>query len=184
MQLGHILTFFAFSSSVFTLQDSFSLNGQNATSPLPKTWPKAPWTFAILDGFIEFEFYGRRLRDPTKATSQLVEDSLVQIKSDIRWSFYPSRPRQDNTWAFSRGVARFELHLEPETPATKADIVDMFAWILFLTRRWNETPVEIGNAVLFVRGKVRAYCNLILPGIVILPGDRYRGNSTGLGSES
>ncbi|KAL8920721.1 MAG: hypothetical protein Q9172_004373 [Xanthocarpia lactea] len=184
MQLRHILTFFAFSSSVFTLQNSFSLNGQNATSPLPKAWPKAPWTFAIHDGFIEFEFYNRRLRDPTKAITQLVQDSLLQIRSDIRWTFYPSHSRDDNTWTFSQGVARFELHLEPETPATKADIVDMFAWILYLTRRWNETSVEIGNAVLFVRGKVRAYCSLTLPGIVNIPRDRYRGDSTGLRSES
>ncbi|KAL8984175.1 MAG: hypothetical protein Q9205_001783 [Flavoplaca limonia] len=134
---------------------------------LPGNWPRAPWTFAIAEGFIEFEYYGRRLRDPTRVITTQIERSLVQIKSSILQTFEPSG---EDTWTCRRGVANFVVHLEPDNPATGLEIYNLFCWMHYLIRRWDDTSVEIGGAVLFLRGKVRAYCSLTLPGVVTVYG--------------
>ncbi|KAL8759449.1 MAG: hypothetical protein Q9199_000754 [Rusavskia elegans] len=169
MRLDETLIVLALVASGFSLSPNLNPIGLDVTpGELPDNWPRAPWTFAIPEGFIEFEYYGRRLRDPTHGATDLIERSLVQIKTNLLQTFDPS---DDDTWTCRRGVASFEVHLEPDSPATKMEIYDLFGWILYLTRRWDETSVEIGGAVLFLRGKVRAYCSLTFPGIVTLDRD-------------
>ncbi|KAL8850810.1 MAG: hypothetical protein Q9221_004224 [Calogaya cf. arnoldii] len=155
MRLDQTLMILAILSSAFSLNPHINPIGLDVTTPgeLPGNWPRTPWRFDIPEGFIEFEYYGRRLRDPTHVTRVVIERSLNQIKNIILRTFEPS---DDNTWTCSRGVVDFEVHLEPDTPATKLDIYDLVAWIQYLMSRWDETTVEIGGAVLFLRGKTGA----------------------------
>ncbi|KAL8698572.1 MAG: hypothetical protein Q9224_001790 [Gallowayella concinna] len=149
------------------------LNASLSASPneLPPSWPRAPWTFVIHDGFIEFEYYCRRFKDLTGAAAHLIDNSLTQIATDLRQTFNPSNPQHgDGSWSYRSGVAKFDLHLETESPATKLDVLNFFTSMVLLMRRWDETPVEIGSAVLFVRGTVRASASLTLPGIKLPQG--------------
>ena len=170
MRLDHfILSFTLLLTPVFCLGSAINLTGLAVRRPeeLPGNWPRPPWTFAIAEGFIEFEYYGRRLRDPTRVITTQIERSLVQIKSSILQTFEPSG---EDTWTCRRGVANFVVHLEPDNPATGLEIYNLFCWMHYLIRRWDDTSVEIGGAVLFLRGKLRAYCSLTLPGVVTVYG--------------
>ncbi|KAL8800613.1 MAG: hypothetical protein Q9182_005075 [Xanthomendoza sp. 2 TL-2023] len=164
MKVGRILIL-----SLFGLPSSLGLrrnpNKLNASLCVPPNvsllgWPIAPWTLSINDGFIEFEYYCRQFFDSTGATARLIAESLTDIAIDLQQTFDPSTAQdKDWTWSYPSRVARFDLHLEPETPATKEDILYLFSWMQVMTRRWDESPAEIGNAGSDIREAAQLGCD-------------------------
>ncbi|KAL8722269.1 MAG: hypothetical protein Q9225_001216 [Loekoesia sp. 1 TL-2023] len=131
-----------------------------AAPPLLENWPHAPWSFTehLRDGSIEFEFYGRRLAD-TAQTRRLIDQSVSDLYQDLSRSFDPRRQTYD--W----GVAKFHINLEPRSPATKSEVLEMFFWMVILVGRYKESPTEIKGAILFIHREVKAHFSLTFPGI-------------------
>lgn len=131
-----------------------------AASALLGNWPHAPWSFTghLRDGSIEFEFYGRRLAD-TAQTRRHIDQSVSDIYQHLSQSFDPRRQ------TYSSGVAKLNIELEPRSPATKSEVLEMFFWMVILVGRYRDSPTEIKGAILFIHGEIRAHFSLTFPGI-------------------
>ncbi|KAL8920722.1 MAG: hypothetical protein Q9172_004374 [Xanthocarpia lactea] len=155
MRLPSLLTVF------ILIQASVPLNLRLPVSSSPNTpgsistiteprrnWPKVPWKFTGLlnGGTVWFEEYGRGLSFNSETRRQ-VHESSGRIAQALRLGFHPeSQPLQ--SWTFVRGVVNFSITLDPKTPATRAEVLDLFDWILALMRRFIYAPKEINRALL------------------------------------
>ena len=140
-------------------------NTQTVTRPPPEGWPQVPWTQdgLINDGKLEIEFHGRYLVN-TPTTKEKIADGMADLYPEIR-SVFDFAER--DMWMFNTGVVRFELSLEPYHYPSRTEIRNLYWWLYRLVAEHKDAPAEIGSAILFVRGAVRANIALKFPGIVI-----------------
>ncbi|KAL8650097.1 MAG: hypothetical protein Q9226_005286 [Calogaya cf. arnoldii] len=138
----------------------------NAVAGPPRLWPKVPWKLTGLfnGGSVWFKEYGRRLSFDTETERQINEDS-GRIAQALRLYYHPESETQASWWC-NRGVVSFRISLDPKDPATRAEVLDLFDWILALMVRFAHAPEEITRAVLFdAHGSRKAYFSLTFPGI-------------------
>ncbi|KAL8678228.1 MAG: hypothetical protein Q9186_005411 [Xanthomendoza sp. 1 TL-2023] len=148
-----------------SLPVSSNLQVSNATTEPSRKWPAVPWTFTgLLNGrYVVFNEYGRRLHFQRHDLIQIDEGAL-RISQALKQTFHP-REQPVEYWPYARGVVNFWLELIPENPATRAEILDLFDWILILMREVMHAPREINRALLLDAGKRKAFFSLTFPGI-------------------
>ncbi len=129
-------------------------------------WPKVPWklTGLLHGGTVRFEEYGHRA-DFNTETKRQINQGAGRIAQALRINFHPESQPQDS-WPFLRGVVSFRIELAPKDPATRAEVLDLFDWILALMARFSLAPKEINRAVLLdAHGSTKAYFSLTFPGV-------------------
>lgn len=92
-------------------------------------------------------------------TQRRIGQSVNEISRLLSSAFDPQRQ------VYRSGVAEFRVRLEQRSPATEAEVLEIFWWISILVVRYRESPTEIEGAILFVGGEIRAYWALLFPGI-------------------
>ncbi|KAL8723991.1 MAG: hypothetical protein Q9166_008194 [cf. Caloplaca sp. 2 TL-2023] len=131
-----------------------------------RSWPKVPWKMTGLldDGIVWFIEYGRQLPSNPETRLQANEDA-GRVSQALTQTFYPAIQAHDS-WSINRGVASFWIGLNPQSQATRAEILDLFHWLLALMRRFSNALKEISRAVLHdAHGTSKAYFSLTFPGI-------------------